>query len=80
MAAEQLQQALHLLVTDASYREEVVRDDQRLLNDFRLSPGELGLLQAIWEAVRGTPEHRSVERGLMLCSWAACCCCFWEGP
>jgi len=72
----EFQDALRRLVTDAEYREAVLTDERRLLTDFELTPGELGLLQAVWEAVGGRSERASAAaRGLLLCHWAACCCC-----
>ena len=81
MAADQFQQALQRLVTNEEYRQEVLRDERRLLSDFPLTPGELGLLQAVWEAVRGGAQQDTIkESALMLCAWQACCCCYWTEP
>jgi len=72
MSSSEFQNALRRLVTEESYRRAVESDPQRLSADFSLSPGELGLLAAVWEATGTTPEV--VGHGMMLCSWAACCC------
>jgi hypothetical protein len=72
MAAPEFQNALYKLVTDEKYRQAVEADPQRLSTDFTLSPGEVGLLAAVWEATGNTPEV--IGHGVMLCSWAACCC------
>jgi hypothetical protein len=72
MSASEFQNALRRLVTDEGYRQTVESDPQRLSNDFALSPGEIGLLAAVWEATGSTPEV--VGHSMTLCSWAACCC------
>jgi hypothetical protein len=77
MPAQQFQEALHRLVTSAEYRQDVQSEPDRLLRDFELTPGELGLLHAVWEAT-GVKQEDQKTRGLLLCHWSACCCCFWE--
>lgn len=73
MPAEQFQKALERLVTDKDYRKEVAAVPDRLASDFPLTPGELGLLAAVWEATGNMPDVQGY--GIQLCSWFACCCC-----
>jgi hypothetical protein len=79
MSQDAFQRALHKLVTDMAYNSEVATDPQRLIQDFELTSGELGLLTAVWAATGRAPETQTQTQARpMLCHWSVCCCTAWE--
>jgi hypothetical protein len=78
MPAQQFQQALQRLVTDADYREQVQQEPELLLREYPMTPGEVGLLHAVWEATGARPAQADNRLVPLLCDWHACCCCYWD--
>jgi hypothetical protein len=72
MPPQTFQQALGKLVTDESYRSSIESNPQRLLSDFTLDPGELGVLLQVWEKSRDMEVIAHMDDVDIYC---CCCCC-----
>ena len=72
MSTQTFQAALAKLVGDESYRRSIEGNPRRLLGDFELDPGEIGVLMQVWEKTR---ESDVVGHEMDISVSCCCCCC-----
>ena len=69
--SQAFQQAIEKLVTDGSYRTAVESDPNRLLGEYPLSRGEVGLLMQVWDRCQHGDVVGHIDVIVIIC----CCCC-----
>jgi hypothetical protein len=69
--AREFEKALKRLIEDRLYREAVIRQPTRLVDDYNLDTEQLRLMVQLW---RG-PDNREATASRGAGAVACCCCC-----
>ena len=74
MSTETFEAALTKLVGDEAYRKSIEASPRRLMTDFALDPGEIGVLMQVWEKTAKDSDVVGHELAIEV-SCCCCCCC-----